>query len=554
MAGSTIRITLTPGGSASRIMSTTVGTVLPTVVDAALLYSNNTNTNGIQPFPRFGWHNSGGNTAASGGLSASAAIRYAKGDFIVLGNDYEDSGRQCYTGSNQSFIAAIKALNPNIKVLQYYLPDSMGVTGHLNLPAANTICEANNWALYKNGTSGTRTPNYWRNTWDVWNTSTYVPAEPSTGLKTDARLTKLVCDYFLAGTQGGVHQTTDLMSNLDGLWHDNLQQHTSTGGYSSVNTTYQADWNRDGTPDYQTQVGPPSGAEIDAAFRDGMAESVAWFRANYPGKIICANLAGWGSPDTSGHNAAGNIVAGITPGSLNNIVDGGMSEGWTGLSWSHESWTGSFQHTKDMYQYMMAHTTNATTGVRYASPSLSWDATGRDFSNQTQDWVGARFQLCAALMDNGYPTFSLAQTGYTGNTYNASVAPWLDELGINPNNLVPTGEANFLTLNGKGYLGLPTSAPWTILNNGLGSSKDAYVRYFYNSAYNYTWIVYCNTSFVNTFETFSYNGGVNKPTFGVQRIYGTQDRAFNTGGVWGQNDIARPTILLPRTGLIVKVI
>ena len=495
-------------------------------------------------FPRlYGQHTGGGQNAAA--FTAQCAERSSKMHIVALGFYYENAGASAFNGTANAFCTYLKTRQvangiSGGKVVRYYIPDSTKIGANASFPALYNLINGNNWMLYKAGAAGTLTVNYFdaapaTPTLFMSNMSTYVPSDAQ-GYKVADRTAKFMIDYGILGVQGGSHQANDFMSQCDGLFMDGFALRTTAGDSTSASATYAADWNRDGTPDTQTQVGPPSGPTIDQAFRDGSALGPNYVRN--AGKLFVGNVAGWGY--TNATNRTGNFIAGNNVNGVDNLLHAGMMEGLIGVSWSNESF-GGFALAKSSYQFVMAH---LDPNYKYGIVHQALDSQGRDFVNKITPYQAAIYGITLALMDNGFYCPSGNAATWDNPRYGPLDWPWIDEFCVDSTDAA-TGEAN--SANGIGYLGQPLDAAWPapLAGIGVGFGNGLYVRRFFNAVTGKTWAAICNPR-GNGAQTFNYqtwSGGHQ-----IKRIAGTQVPARNSGATGSSVSLA------DHDGIIVRVL
>jgi hypothetical protein len=123
-------------------------------------------------------------------------------DYVVIGGDYDSAGPTMQGGSRNAVVNAIKAntsADIATKVYQYIITDHVEPTPRSAEMAS--VVNANNWFLYAAGTAGTIVSNKPSASWKMINPTLSVSAEPSTGLKAEARYWKYAGANFL--TAGG---------------------------------------------------------------------------------------------------------------------------------------------------------------------------------------------------------------------------------------------------------------------------------------------------------------------------------------------------------------
>jgi hypothetical protein len=479
-------------------------------------------------FPRFSFVNHGNQASYNQSLVVNRAAKFDYGSF---GWAYVGVGNQCFGSSVDAMCAAIQAASlVSTKLGCYVLPEVIQ-TPNANYPDLKAIIDTNNWYLYKNGVSGTKTPNYDTNPNHlIANGTLYAPISAGGKYLEDASM-EYFYKYRVAGTAGGSSQAIDKSSRISYFYHDNGALQFPTGGGASVNTTYQADYTRDGTPDYQQMVGPPSGATINQSYRDALARGVNWIKNN-TSVLYIGNIASWGDPGGGG-NSSGNQVGGTNVTGMDQVMHGGHMEGHMGLSWSPEKFSG-FALAKSMYQFAFAHI--GTPNI--VMPALYWDSNGRDYENQVNNWVGARYQFCYALQDNGYPSISNNIAPYTQGNNDLTALNWLDEMAVQGSTNTATGESGFA--NGFKYLGTPLDPPWTTVTASAGT---VYARRFTNGAD--TWVVFLNPKGNGT-QTVTI--ATPYPGKSFKKIIGTQDATINSGAT------VASIVMNARTGWIGRLV
>jgi len=406
----------------------------------------------------------------------ASANRMAKTHMCVI-SFYVGMGRTSFNGSDGAFIDYVHAQSQiGTKIGRYRILDTY--MDALFTDKTN-IVTSNNWQVYKVGTSGAICPNYFDNTWGVVNLSTYVPSV--NGMKAADTIMKMYLDYMVDGTQGGTYQATDKAPNEDIFYWDTFACRIPVGGKTSVNPTYAADINRDGVSDYQSQVGPPSGTDLDQAWRNGMALGLNYLRTRKPNMKFIGNMSGWGNAGTT--NGINYINMATEPVGLSGLAKGGFMESQMGLSYSPETW-GGFSTNKTMYQYCMQWSDQSTQDVWMHHCNLA----GYDYVQTSgAAWQCTRYAICTTLMDNGYHCESNAKTGSTDYYSDAGNWCWLDEYTADVDPASPTfmqfkTEANS-NASHYGYLGSFTTGPWPAPLSGLGagSGNGLYVRFTQNS-------------------------------------------------------------------------
>jgi hypothetical protein len=299
------------------------------------------------PFPRLGGYLIAGSVQSSFGTS-SYQQKVAKLDAAVIGT---------YPGwtsggfNMQSAAAAVKAINPNIKLVPYTnimeLEAGVGSSGSAYSPVYNAASAAN-WFLRVTSPGGTVTDagglhqmglNQTTFT-NVWSGQNYL-------------------QWRAAWT--AAHE---FPSNWDGIFLDNV----------FYQPRVSADYDESGT----TQS--PSAAGQN--WRNGYAAYVHNLRAALPaGSQVWGNTADWGNGSISGYDQ---------------MLNGGVMESIIGQSYSYESqgWAAMMK----AYRIVM----NATTPNGYQI--FEQDGTAGDYQ-------GMRYGLTSCLMDNGYYYFNVTGPG-----------------------------------------------------------------------------------------------------------------------------------------------
>lgn len=353
-------------------------------------------------------------------------------DYIVIGGDYDSAGPSMQGGSRDAVVNAIKAnTNADIgtKIYQYIITDHIEPTPR-SVEMANVVT-ANNWFLYANGTSGTIVSNQSASGWKMVNPTLAVPADAATGLKAEARFWKYVGERFL--TAGGAQAAPA----LDGVYRDN----------SGFNAEQVGDYNRDGSSDAIT----PDTATANQAVRDGIANGIDWFHANYPGKEFLGNHSSLGVSGTSGLVSTG----------ISGKFDGGFGEATWGKTYSMEYW-GTFDLVKQHIQFCL----NAYGGAKRASvAALGINSNGSD--NQTSTpWQAMRYMFATTLMDEVAFAANATAYIYTERLY-------LDEWAVSAAGVAtPYGSSPFATVKAnRKWIGTPTDAPWSSLLLTVGGTN-----------------------------------------------------------------------------------
>jgi hypothetical protein len=248
----------------------------------------------------------------------------------------------------QQVIAAIKAINPNIKVfiytdineLQYPIPFRLGANSDV-IPI-----DTNRWWLYTSGTSGSMVPSSFGNGLYEINTTTYSKVN-SGGQNYLA---------WRAARDNSVFVTPN--PSVDGLYLDNVFWAPRVDG----------DWTLSGTTQLHTN------ATTQQIFRDGMVKYITSLKEVIgSGKYVIGNVADWG----------GNAITGYE-----GLLAGGVMESIIGQKYSYESWDG--------WAGMMAYYTKVMQAM--AAPQLVIFAQ----DGSPTDYQGMRYGMCSALLGDAY--------------------------------------------------------------------------------------------------------------------------------------------------------
>lgn len=443
----------------------------------------------------------------------AAAQRMARMHHVTLGCFIEGFGQYCYTGTCGGFVDYIHAQSAiGTKIFRYYNPDTCNAAGGAfgNNPTVEAVLSAANMWLYKAGVSGALTQSYYNAGYTMFNVSTY--SGTSGGLYETEIYAKRMLDYYINGTAGGVNQAVDKAPNIDGLFHDNFCLRTTVGGKTSVNATYQADWTRDGTPDYQSIVGPPSGATIDQAFRDGLAKGPNYLHNN-SSKLFIGNTAGWNNAtDGNGINfTTGSNVTGIS-----GTADGGLMENIMGTTSSDEGRVGGgFNNLKTMLQFTVTNTRQGIVWMYHG-----YDSNGIDVK-LAANWQAPAYGICAAVVAGVYYCPVGLNSPYNSGSENYSPTGfnWSDYMSVNSATHTCTGES--LSTTGTGWFGAPTNPVWTALANGI------YYRLGTDSGFG-TPVMVCNP-FENGAKSFTPTQLIAGKRF--QRLIGTNRPSTDSGAI-----------------------
>jgi hypothetical protein len=261
-----------------------------------------------------------------------------------------------WRGSNgqtpEQVIAAIKKLNPDIKILLYTMIEELpnqyrsgGSTADL------TPVDASPWWLYVSGTSGSRVPASEGGASYEINTTTY------------SKVNSHGQNYLAwrAARDNGMYVTPN--PSVDGIFIDDVYWKPRVDG----------DWTLSGTTQSRND------ATTQQIYRLGYVSYIDHLKALMgAGKYVTGNVADWGG------NAS--TAADITE--YQGVLAGGVMESIIGQNYSYESWAG--------WAGMMAYYTTVMQAT--AAPQLmifSQDGSPTDYQ-------GMRYGLCSALLGNAY--------------------------------------------------------------------------------------------------------------------------------------------------------
>jgi hypothetical protein len=248
----------------------------------------------------------------------------------------------------------IKALNPNTRVFQYVLGES------LNYPAESAFAELNakidqeKWWLYTSGVGTTKVLSDFGN-------SDYILNITPTARKDASG--KTFAQWF---GDWVASQWVKPNPDIDGIYTDNVFWSPRRDG----------DWNLDGKLDSH------SNSSVQASFRAGYAQYVAAFNSAAPGKPQIANAADWVQSDAVITEYAGKFQGGLIE----------HMEKLDGAGWS-EMMKG--------YRKVMAALAAPKLGI------CSWDGT-------LTDYQGMRYGFASCAMDDGYFAYTNSSKPYYG--------------------------------------------------------------------------------------------------------------------------------------------
>jgi Hypothetical glycosyl hydrolase family 15 len=230
------------------------------------------------------------------------------------------------------------------------------------------------WYLYPQGTGGTPVPSAYAGATEV-NSTTFT--------KPDANGKNWVewYDDYRYGNYVAGDSSDGANPYGDGFFTDNVFWMPAVDG----------DWNLDGTTDSQTDP------TVQGWYRAGYQAHFAYLQKIWPGSMQLGNVAEWGQSNS-------------TLGVYDQMIPGGVLEGYLGDTWSFETW-GGFAVMMAAYEKTMDALAPPKLGIVGDDQALT-------------DYQGMRYGLAATLMDDGYYYHS------AGGAYSYQLA-WYDEFDSN---------------------------------------------------------------------------------------------------------------------------
>jgi hypothetical protein len=308
--------------------------------------------------------------------------------------------------------AAVKAINPAIKLFQYVNPYDMwsrsvpasdpnpnAVTTGI-YPVIESLVSSRNWWVRKEWPSGSRiiSPDY--NAY-LLNLSINAPSNSSSYLLNGKRpiehfLSTYISDMYVQGVYPQYHAANP---HLDGFFVDNVL----------IEPAHQGDWNMDGTTAPTEGGMGKSDVSTALAFRQGLAAGADALRAQFPSMTVLGNLI----PYTFSAGYA-RLTTNPDP-TMRNKYDGALLEHWSGEFYSPETWGGP----GDMINAAKSQANHLT------KPDLQlMHSSRRSGSELFQDM---RQAVCSSLIvSNGHIAYSNNSFASTGAT---NVGAWYDEYG-----------------------------------------------------------------------------------------------------------------------------
>jgi hypothetical protein len=324
-------------------------------------------TNAQLSFPLLGQYYIGGSTAQQGWGTPSVQSQIANLDVIVA-PVYPGYSYNGYTANSAA--AAIKALNPNIKICWYVIWttfESGQTSGSGAWGAEWTICNTDNYFL--------------RATWPSGTIQTQGGSGQCLNVTTSG-VGNVTTPYNAQRPIWSVTDGNEWASNFDGIYIDN---------FNSVSPVPPSP----GTADFlQNGTGQTPAAET-TIWQNGMADMAnntfaALTAAGAPSAQVWGNSATWNPPVTA----------------YTNLLTGGVMESIMGQSFSYESQSGGWTTMMNYYKGVM-NATIATNGAKYQLFSME--------ASSSTAYTALRYGICSCLMDNAYwgVDYATGTTNYT---------------------------------------------------------------------------------------------------------------------------------------------
>jgi hypothetical protein len=268
-------------------------------------------------------------------------------------------------GSMNADVQAIKAKNPNALVFLYEIMDSQNPTSSGAWLPFVTKMNSMKWWLYNDKSLTSLIQNIGNSSFNTINTTLLTPRD-SNGDNAIDWMTK----YLV---------TTNYKPNpaIDGFYMDNVFTKPDQDG----------DWNRDGTLD------KASDPQTGTWFRQGYQRYFQLVKSLMPGKYQIGNIGDWAN-------------SGAVPAEYQNLVNGGLMEGYMGLSYSIETW-GTWKQMMANYYAIIA----SMLEPKLAIVNMWGDPT---------DLQTMRYGLTSVMMNDGYFSYTAKGGAYYGVT-------WFDE-------------------------------------------------------------------------------------------------------------------------------
>lgn len=297
------------------------------------------------PFPRLGGYLIGASYVESAFATPSYQQQVAKLGVAIIGTY---PGWSSGGFDNQTAAAAVKAINPNIVLTLYSIPEEVPTSPGAYAPA---------WSL-------ANTPNQWlRTAWPSGSIVQHASGYDEANMTTSSAKNASGLNYPAARAAYDAAYAT---SNWNGIYVDNFGWIPLVSG------------------DFMQTGGSQSPSSVQQAYRDGYAAYVSYFRSVRPGSQVWGNVATWGQ---GGANLTG----------YNQVLNGGVMESIIGQSYSYETW-GGWSGMMSYYRTVMSYT------IPPGYQIFEQDGTATDYQ-------GMRYGLASCLMDNGYYYFNVTGPG-----------------------------------------------------------------------------------------------------------------------------------------------
>jgi hypothetical protein len=269
-------------------------------------------------------------------------------------------------GSLNAQVQAIKAKNPNTLVFLYTNANELrpGVSGSDPWGSYRAKLNSMQWWVYP-GASLVPVASTFESGFQEINQTLFTPKDSNGDHAVEWIAKYYVNSYYKANPA------------IDGFFMDNVFRKPSV----------DADWNRDGKVDSQND------ATVQSWYRQGYARYFNLASSLMPGKFQIGNIGDWAE-------------TGTVPTEYQNVVNGGVLEGYIGKSYSVESW-GGWQGMMGRYTKIMASFQEPKLGI-----FNQW--------GDSTDYQSMRYGLASTLMNDGYYSF-------TDNTAQYHGVSWFDE-------------------------------------------------------------------------------------------------------------------------------
>lgn len=277
---------------------------------------------------------------------------------------------------------------------------------------------ANNWYVYQNGSSGTKTQSSWNSSWYVVNLGHVVQTDPATGLYPMALATKLLYQRYYLGTGSGGSAMAS--THLDGYFLDDLPQRDLAGS--------AADWLRNGSN--------PSSTDPTAT----AAETLG--KADYPAEMakLNPNIVVTGNTEF-GYNMSPAKSGGL--GMTFSNLSGKLAQGMQQFMWATAGGQSNVLNFAGFSGFMTWYQTIDANLAPGGQAILTGGVSATDYQL-------VRYTLCATLMRNGVAVY-----GLTNFASSSSVSDLVDP--TNSASLPSFDEFWGGSLNLAGYLGAAAS-------------------------------------------------------------------------------------------------